>query len=174
MTGQLIETGNTYNVGMNAINHAFSGEASFNSFSANSVNIKTFVGGVTAYQLSIDIDGNVVTGVTASGGAFQTLTDDVNINWQLSAGTNAMVTLGGNRTLILSGMSDGLNGLLILKQDSVGGRTITLGGSSTHKVIGGGGGIVLISSKPYAEDILTFIYDGNNNIFYWSIGYDYN
>jgi len=68
-------------------------------------------------------------------------------------------------------------GTIILTQDSVGSRTITLGtingtsGSGRHKVSSGGSGAVYLTSNPSAIDILSFVYDGD--ILYWTVGNDY-
>lgn len=100
------------------------------------------------------------------------LTDGATITWATAGArqNNARVTLGGNRTLDVTGEVDGATGLLIVKQDGTGNRTLTLPGSSL--VINGGGGAVTLSTGADELDILTWYFDGTN--FYWTIGKDYS
>jgi len=101
-----------------------------------------------------------------------TLTDAATITWATGGArqNNAKVTLGGNRTLDITGEVDGATGLLIVKQDGSGGRSLTLPGSSL--VINDGGGAVTLSTGPNDVDILTWYYDGTN--FFWTIGVNYS
>jgi len=101
-----------------------------------------------------------------------TLTDGATITWATGGArqNNATVTLGGNRTLDITGEVDGATGLLIVKQDGSGGRSLTLPGSSL--VINDGGGAVTLSTGPSDVDILTWYYDGTN--FFWTIGVNYS
>jgi hypothetical protein len=56
----------------------------------------------------------------------QTLTDGATINWDMSSGLNAVVTLGGNRTLAApTNMPVGATCYIIVKQDPTGNRTLT-------------------------------------------------
>jgi hypothetical protein len=100
----------------------------------------------------------------------QTLTDGATITWNMSSGSNATVTLGGNRTLAITGITAGTYGTLKVVQDATGSRTITLPAGS--KVIGGGAGAVTLTTAASAIDILTFFYDGTN--YFWNIGKNYN
>lgn len=60
--------------------------------------------------------------------AFETLTDAAPVAWDMSGGrNNRRLTLGGNRTIDLSNVVEGASGLLDIRQDSVGGRTLTFG-----------------------------------------------
>jgi len=101
-----------------------------------------------------------------------TLTDGATVTWATGGArqNNARVTLGGNRTLDITGEVDGATGLLIVKQDGTGGRTLTLPGSSL--VINDGGGTVTLSTGANEIDILTWYYDGTN--FFWTIGVNYS
>lgn len=111
-------------------------------------------------------------GAAALSPATVTLTDGATVTWATAGArqNNARVTLGGNRTLDITGEVDGATGLLIVKQDGTGGRTLTLPGSSL--VINDGGGAVTLSTDPDAIDILTWYYDGTN--FFWTIGATYS
>lgn len=86
-----------------------------------------------------------------------------NTTWNFNDGANASVTLTGDTTLAISNMQAGQFGLLIVKQDATGGRSILLPGGS--KVVNGGGGAIALSSAPNAVDILSVFYDGTN--YYW-------
>jgi hypothetical protein len=72
------------------------------------------------------------SGATVTPDLSQTLTDAANIDWNISKGNIATVTLGGNRVinnptnLKVGGVS------LFVRQDSVGSRTVTSWGSVFH------------------------------------------
>ena len=98
-------------------------------------------------------------------------------NWNVSGvSTNYQVTLTANTTLALTGVRNGEYGTIIVTQDAVGGRTLTLGNvngaSGTHRVANGGVGSVVLSSNPSITDILTFTYNGST--MYWTVGNDYS
>ena len=170
MIGELITTGYTYHDGRVAINNAFSGTAIFNVVSAQTINIATIGGTTSITNLGIDASGNIVSGSSSSTSAFQTLIDNTTIDWDYSIGNNAVVILGGNRTLAISNIVDGASGTFIVKQDGAGARSLIL--PATSKIVNGGGGTILLSSAPNSEDILSFVY--NSSTFYWNIGYNYN
>lgn len=100
--------------------------------------------------------------------AFETLTDGATITWAFANERvrNATVTLGGNRTLAFTGILNGATGVLIVKQDGTGSRTLTLPAGSV--VIGGGGGAVTLTTTANAGDVLSFYYDGTN--YWWTYG----
>lgn len=142
----------------------------------DTLNIKKFNSGSIAVGLGIDSNGNVVSGNTSLlSSTFQTLTDGTTITWGYDLGSNAFVTLGGNRTLSITGISDGASGMIVIKQDGSGNRTLSFAGTpGTHKVVNGGGGSVLLTSTASAEDIISFVYRAATTTYYWNIGYDYN
>jgi len=123
---------------------------------------------------TIDGSGNVTVASSASAlsPSFTTLTDGATITWTVTSSriNNATVTLGGNRTLAISGAAAGYNGVLIVKQDGTGSRTLTLPGSS--KVIGGGSGAITLTTTASAIDVLSWYYDGTN--YYWTYGLNFN
>ncbi|HCM40597.1 MAG TPA: hypothetical protein DIS93_11575, partial [Bdellovibrionales bacterium] len=122
--------------------------------------------------LTSDATGNATWAPVASQ-AYVTLTDGATITWTVAGlVNNAVVTLGGNRTLAFSGLANGMSGTLIVKQGATGGRTLSLPSQCTNKVIGGGGGAVVLSAVANAIDILSFTYDGTNC--YWTYGKNYN
>lgn len=179
MTGQLILSSYTYDVGRNAINEAFSGCAYFNgvsgtSITATSLTIESIGAGTAVYNLGVDTNGRIVTATTTSSIGFQTLTDAATITWGYNLGANAEVTLTDIRTLVITGATDGCSGILLAKQDAVGSRNIIFGGAETHKVINGGLGAIVLSKDPNAEDILSFVFRASTNTFYWNLGYNYN
>jgi hypothetical protein len=98
--------------------------------------------------------------------AQQTLTDGAAIAWDFNSGANAKVTLAGARTLVISNMETGDTGLILVKQDAAGGRTLTLPGGSTIV----GGGTYTASSAANATDVLGVYYDGTT--YWWTIGYN--
>jgi hypothetical protein len=97
------------------------------------------------------------------------------INWNVSGNsTNYKITLTANTTLNVINYVDGDYGTIIVKQDGVGGRTLTFSSpSGTHYVVNGGGGSPTLTSNPNARDVLTFTYDGDGDEFYWTVGNDY-
>jgi hypothetical protein len=111
--------------------------------------------------------GNAV-GTSVLSPAFEVLTDGATVTWAFGGDRvrNAVVTLGGNRTLDITGEVDGCTGVLIVKQDGTGSRTLALPGSS--KVVGGGAGAVTLTTTASAVDIISFYYDGTN--FWWTYG----
>lgn len=104
--------------------------------------------------------------------AFVVLTDGATVTWATSGAriNNAKVTLGGNRTLDITGEVDGASGVLIVIQDGTGSRTLTLPGGS--KVLGGGAGAITLTTAPGSIDVLSWIYDGTN--FYWTYGKNFS
>lgn len=90
--------------------------------------------------------------------------------WDQSKGATASVVLAGNRTLSITNAKAGMYGLIVIKQDATGARTLTLPAGS--KVINGGAGLATLSAAANAADIYSYFYDGSN--YWWTIGYDYN
>jgi len=90
--------------------------------------------------------------------------DKGNITWPFTAQTKAQrattILTHPISTIVLTGLTNGASGQIIVRQDSVGGRTVALQAGSI--VEGGGGGIVTLSASPNAIDILSFTYDGKN------------
>jgi len=154
-------------------NFIASGNTSLQAISAATINIQHISGSnLSMVNLGIDSLGNIVSGTST---AFQLLLDSAIVTWDYNLGINAEITLGGNRTLLVTGVSDGSSGVLLIKQDGSGNRTISLTGTpGTHKIVGGGSGTILLSSDANSEDILSFIYRGSTSTYYWNIGYKYN
>ncbi len=117
-----------------------------------------------------DVDGNVTMEV-AGMLAVETLTDGATITWTFngSESRNAKVTLGGNRTLALSGCSPGASGTLIVVQGS-GGQTLAL--PSGSYVVNAGAGVATLSSGAADRDVLSFLYVSATEI-YWTVGLDF-
>jgi hypothetical protein len=114
----------------------------------------------------------IKSGASSLSPATVPLTDGATITWSTAGArqNNAHVTLGGNRTLDITGEVDGATGLLIVKQDATGGRSLILPGSSL--VINDGGGVVALSTGANEIDVLTWYYDGTN--FFWTMGVNYS
>ena len=87
-----------------------------------------------------------------------------NITWTFTPSAkiqNAMTTLTeAKNKLVLTGLTSGASGRLIVKQDAIGGRSITLPPSSI--VEDGGNGTIGLTVAPDSVDVLTFTYDGTN------------
>jgi hypothetical protein len=97
--------------------------------------------------------------------AFVTLSDGATITWATSGYpvSYAKVTLGGNRTLSITGAVAGCSGTLVVIQDGTGSRTLTLPSGSL-----GIGGAPVLSTTASAKDVLAWVYDGTN--YFWTIG----
>lgn len=111
--------------------------------------------------------------VAAVAPTFATEADGATITWTadaLKAVQNSTVTLAGNRNLAMSGWVNGQTGVLIVKQDATGSRTLALPASS--KVINGGSGAITLTTAANAIDILTVVYDGTN--YFWTHGKNFN
>jgi hypothetical protein len=92
---------------------------------------------------------------------FQTLViTNSSVNWNMSNGYNAKVTLTRNASLNLSNINNGDTGTLIVMQDTSGNWKITLPITSLKN------GAWTLSSSSNARDIISFLYDGSN--FYWN------
>jgi hypothetical protein len=105
--------------------------------------------------------------------ALSTLTDAATVAWDYSTqGTEAKVTLGGNRTLSISNLPSGRVVYLTLAviQDATGSRTLTL--PSGTKVISGGSGAVTLTTAASATDILSFRWNGTT--LFCTYGKNYN
>jgi hypothetical protein len=114
---------------------------------------------------SWDVQSSENTG-SESGPIYISLSADKDgaIAWPFTPATktqNATTTLTHLRnTIVLTGLTSGASGRLIVKQDAVGRRTVALPAGS---IVGDGGeGIVTLSVAPNSIDILTFTYDGEN------------
>lgn len=100
--------------------------------------------------------------------AFVTLSDGATVTWDSEglAAVNAIVTLAGNRALVIDNALSGTSGLLIVKQDNVGNRTLALPANSI--IVDGGNGSIALSTVANAIDVLSFVYDGTTYL--WSYG----
>lgn len=93
-----------------------------------------------------------------SGTTTQTLTDGATVNWDLSAGAVATLTLGGNRTM--AAPTNLVVGTYILHiiQDGTGSRTITWNGVFKWQ----SGVAPTLTTTASRRDICSFICDGTN------------
>lgn len=95
-----------------------------------------------------------------------TLLNTSTIIWDLKKGYNSQVTLTDNLTLNLINLTAGDYGTIVLIQDVVGSRTITLPSNSVVMGTQGSSTLTLSSTANYI-DIATFYYDGIN--LFWTI-----
>lgn len=104
--------------------------------------------------------------------AFEILVDapTIALTFAGAQAKNVVVTLGGNRTLSITGHTSGCSGTLEVRQDSTGGRTLTLPAGS--KVSDGGAGAATLTATPNAIDVLHFIFDGTT--FLWKVERNFN
>lgn len=94
---------------------------------------------------------------------FATLADGATITWPVANYVaSAQVTLGGNRTLNVTGLLNGGIYQLKIIQDGTGSRGLVLGTGCTWKVAGGGAGAITPSTAANAVDLLEWTYDGTN------------
>jgi hypothetical protein len=105
---------------------------------------------------------------TATGLGVTSLTDGATITWTVTNMVEdvAAVTLGGNRTLAISGASAGFRGTLLATQDGTGSRTLTLPANSI--VRDSGAGAITLSTAAGSKDMLGVLYDGTN--YWWTFG----
>jgi len=99
-----------------------------------------------------------------------TLTDGATVTWAFGSDRAklAVVTLGGNRTLDITGAVSGTSGVLRVVQGA-GGNTLALPAGSL--VANGGAGAVTLSAGAGDIDVLSFYYNGTN--YYWTYGVDF-
>lgn len=114
---------------------SFSGDVTGNASSATNLT----GAGSTAAVLGINTSGLNNTKLYLSGNAaaeIVTLSDGANITPDFGSGNNFVVTLGGNRTLVNpTGVTTGQSGVIIVKQDGTGSRTL---GIQSHYHFAGG------------------------------------
>jgi hypothetical protein len=97
------------------------------------------------------------------GTAFVDIADGATVTVDFSLSENFSVSLGGNRTLAFSNLSDGDSGLLLVYQDEAGGRTLTLPEGS--RVLNNGEGVLDLSTEAGAIDAVAFIKKDDGIIF---------
>ena len=102
---------------------------------------------------------------------FVTLTDGATITWATAGLRNnaAKVTLGGSRTLSITGAVAGASGVLKVTQGGSGSYALTLPAGS--KVANAGAGAVTLTTAVGSIDILSWYYDGTN--YFWTIGLNF-
>lgn len=87
-----------------------------------------------------------------------TLTDGATVNWNISDGTVATLTLGGNRTMAAPTNLSVRTFILVLIQDGTGSRTVTW--NSVFKWPGGVAPV--LSTAAGAKDVISMFCDGTN------------
>jgi hypothetical protein len=86
-------------------------------------------------------------------GAIRVAADGATVTFSCGVTDKHSVTLGGNRTLALSGDSDGQTILIILKQDGTGGRTV----SYWSGILWPGGTVPTLTATAGKTDVLSFL-----------------
>jgi len=154
VTGSPVTTSGTLNINLSGTSGGipyFSSSTVLSSSAALAANQPVVGGGAGTAPATISL-------------TYATLTDGATITWAIGSGAyqNAKVTLGGNRTLNITGPLNGGQYTLEIVQDATGSRTLALGTGCTWKVIGGGAGAITLSTAANAIDVLSFTYDGTN------------
>lgn len=100
----------------------------------------------------------------------KTLTDSATIalDWQHS--NVQYVVLGGNRTFTFTNEKDGARYLIIIKQDATGSRTVTF----PVNVLWADGTPPTLSTGANEVDIVTFVYDDTNAVYYGSYNLNFS
>jgi hypothetical protein len=103
------------------------------------------------------------SGLSGSNFPYTVLTDAATISWPVGgSSSNAKITLGGNRTLSISGAPNGWHGNLFINQGT-GNHTLAIPAGSY--VQNAGGGVLTLSTAANAQDLVRVTYDGAN--FWW-------
>lgn len=117
--------------------------------------------GTTAEFLAKTADKILSTDQVWAAGAYVALVDGASIALNLAAGLNFSVTLGGNRALAnASNLTQGQCGVIAVKQDATGSRTLSFG---TDYEFDSGTALVL-STAANAEDLLFYHVRGAGRI----------
>lgn len=132
------------------------------------VDTLTGLGGASEAGYQLKVIGNVkFTGKMVN--PQQTLTYGATTTWNLNSGEEATVTLTGNTILNITNLAEVCYGVLVVKQDAIGSRTVTLPAGS--KVSPGGAGVISLTATANAIDVICFRYDGTT--FFWRKALNY-
>lgn len=131
---------------------------------ANRAYLATLGGGLSAASTSETRTGTSTTKAVTPGGLFGaaqlvTLTDGATITPDFSAGVNFTVTLGGNRTLANPSNSKQQSGVIIVKQDATGSRTLSFGANYKFP-----GASKTLSTTANAVDMISYIVQADGTI----------
>lgn len=128
-------------------------------------NVRSFLGlGSAAYNANTAFATAVsptMTGTVDTTGADiknQTLTDGATVNWNMTSGQVATITLGGNRTIAAPTNLKIQTYILHVIQDATGSRTLTW--NSVFKWVAGAAPVLTTTAN--ARDVFVFICDGTN------------
>lgn len=127
--------------------------------------------GITDAYTKTEVDG-LVTGGGSAITTFQTLTDGATVTWTYGSGRNAKLTIAGNRTLAISGDSDGNEGVLVVTQNITGGFNLTVPAGDLLQdgiAVVGSPGIIDLEDLPGSVNQLHYIKVGSIRL--WSKGY---
>ena len=110
---------------------------------------------------AVKSDSNSKLIAKAFRGDLVTLTDGATITLDFTQGHKFQTTLGGNRTLAISGVTNPDCFFLLLKQDGTGSRTVTWWSGIKWP----GGSAPTLTTTASKADWFGFLYDGSN---YWA------
>lgn len=125
------------------------------SLDSTSNNNRLFSNRFPGYSPAVTDSG--ASNVVRTGPEIGALTDGATISWNVSRLPVAKVTLGGSRTLNVSGLRPGEEYTLYVQQDGTGSRTITWSGN----VRWAGGSAPTLTTTAGALDVLAFTSDGS-------------
>jgi hypothetical protein len=137
---------------------------------AQTLRLKSIVAGTGITVTNTGDSTLTIANASAVSQAEQTLTDGATVTLNCNNGLNAVVTLGGNRTLAITNAAAGNFITLRVVQDANGSRTLTFPAGT--KVINGGAGTVTLTTTANAIDIVSLYWNGSN--FYVSYGKNFN
>jgi hypothetical protein len=120
--------------------------------------------GATGSQGIQGIQGTAGNGLGIS--APQTLVDASTISWTYSLGFNAQVTIAGNRSISITGVTAGDYGTLLITQGSTGSYRLNF--TASHKFPSATYSFTTTGSQ---SDIYGFYFNGSN--FYWTYNKNY-
>jgi hypothetical protein len=124
-------------------------------------------GGTVAADVATDanIQAGTANKLVAAAGIYSasavvTLTDGTTVTPDLNAGRNFVLTLGGNRTLANpTNQAAGQSGLVIVKQDGTGSRTLSYGGNWKFP-----GGAPTLTTAANAVDAISYYVEASGTI----------
>jgi len=134
------------------------------------INTTPSIGSGTKYLMRNESTGAIEQGEILVGNTpFTALTNTNPLVWYVNTTPKINVTLTANTTLEISGVTNGSEGVIIIKQGTATGNTMTLPTGSL--VANGGAGYVTLTTGLNAIDILTFTYDGSKYYFNQSFNF---
>jgi hypothetical protein len=150
-------------VGANAVLDAGDIGVSVQAYNANILTSSAIGSTVQAYDADTAKTNVAQTYTAGQRGTIVTLSDAATITPDLANGNHFTVTLGGNRTLAnptYLGSANGQSGVIIVKQDATGGRTLAFGSNWKFP----GGTAPTLTTTANAVDLLAYHVESTTRI----------